>query len=552
MNENLQLWLQRTRDFFSGLSVQKKILLGVIGGLIATAGMILLVVANQDPYQILYTDLQAEDGRSVAKKLGEQGIAYRASDDNSTISVPSSKVAGARMELAKAGLPGQEVVGFEKFDNSTLGMSTYVQKIQYLRAVQGELTRSIERLASVKRARVHISIPPKKTFLEEEEAPKASVVLELKQGQKPSKQEVNGIAHLVSSAVEGLKVEQVTIVDNEGNFLHRPDDEGAQGLSSTLLEMQRSIETDYEKRIEEILTPIVGIGKIRAKVTAEMDPSRVNTTEETFDPDKAVARTTLKNDEVTNGSRPNPIGIPGSRSNLPGTENSNPPLPMATQNTEKNMQNTNFAIPRKVQTTDKPSGNIKRLTVAVVVDGYYNKGTQGEVFAPRTEEELKRLQDLVANAVGFDNQRRDSITVSSLPFKVTDISTGEENAPTALNMQDFLKNALKNGVIALVILLFFFMVVRPFLRWITLSEIEKESGLMPKTIAEIEAARRDEGLLSLSKAASSLEDAEPLDKKEESELRVRILEKLGQSPRKGYRIVQDWLDEEMLPKLEAA
>ena len=183
--------------------------------------------------------------------------------------------------------------------------------------------------------------------------------------------------------MEGLKVSQVTIVDTHGNLLQRPDDETIPGVSTALLEMERSIESEYEKRIEDILTPVIGMGKVRAKVTAEIDPSRINTTEESYDADKAVARNVLRNDEVNQGSRPNPVGIPGSRSNLPGTEVQNPPVPMATTSNEKNMQNTSYAIPRKVMITDKPSGNIKRLTVAVVVDGVYNKTTGAkEAFSP--------------------------------------------------------------------------------------------------------------------------------------------------------------------------
>ena len=196
--------------------------------------------------------------------LSEQNIAYRISDDSRSITVAASQVYKARMELAKEGLPGQDVVGFEKFDATTIGMSSYVQKIQYVRAIQGELTRSIQRLASVKAARVHISIPPKKVFMEEEEPPKASVILELQPGMSPSKTEVIGIANLVASAVEGLKVGQVTIVDTKGSFLHRPGDDSASNTSSSFLELQRSIESEYEKRIEEILTPVVGFGKVRA------------------------------------------------------------------------------------------------------------------------------------------------------------------------------------------------------------------------------------------------------------------------------------------------
>lgn len=546
MNETLQRWLEGAKSWFAGLSVQKRLLLAGAAALTLTAGVVATLILNQDPYQLLYSDLQPEDSKAVIKKLSELGIPYRGAEDGSDVFVPASKVSNARMELAKAGVPGQDVVGFEKFDATTLGMSSYVQRIQYIRAVQGELTRSIQRLASVKRARVHISVPPKKTFLEEEEPPKASVVLELRSGQTPSKSETIGIAHLVASAVEGLKVTQVTIVDTKGNFLHKPDDPGNSGMSTALLETQRSIETEYEKRILEMLTPVVGLGKVRAKVTAEIDSSRTNTTEETYDPEKAVVRQTLKNDEVTTGSRPNPIGIPGSRSNLPGTENQNPPIPMANTSSEKNMANSTYAIPKKVQTIDKPSGNIKRLTVAVVVDGYYNKGTgtnAAEVFSPRTEEELKRLQDVVANAVGFDTQRRDSITVSSLPFKTTDLSFADEPVPTGFSLQDFSRHAFRNGLIGLVILLFFFLVVRPLLRWATISDVEKEIKVFPTTVAELEAARRDEGMLALSRAAAQLEESEPIEKREEEELRKKILEKIEGAPRKGLRIVQDWLEE---------
>jgi len=556
MNETLQRWIQGFSAYLAGLSAKKKLFIGIVGCLVLVASVITGVILNQDPYQLLYSELQAEDSKAVAKKLGEQSIPYQTSNDGGSISVPASRVAAARMELAKAGLPGQEVVGFEKFDNSTLGMSSYVQRIQYVRAVQGELTRSIERLASVRRARVHISVPPKKTFLEEEEAPKASVMLELRQGQVPSKGEINGIAHLVASAVEGLKVNEVTIVDTQGNFLHRPEDENAQGLSSSLLEMERGIESEYEKRVVELLTPIVGFGKIRAKVTAEMDPSRVNTTEETYDPEKTVVRNALKNDESSQGSRPNPIGIPGSRSNLPGAEAQNPQVPEAHTASEHNIENKNYAIPKKIQTVDKPSGSIKRLSVAVVVDGYYAKGAgknDAQVFTPRSEEELKRLQEIVGNAVGYDSQRRDSINITSLPFKVTDLSPTEEVPPAGLNTQEFVHQLIRNGLIALVVLLFFMLVVRPFLKWATLSDVQKEINLLPKTIAELESARRDDGVLSLTKAASVLEESEPLDKKEEEDLKKRIVDRLTETPRKGFRIVQDWLDDDVvLPKPEAA
>ena len=192
MNERLNEILEKLKNYYASLSPKKRMALGGITAASLVAIMGMTMVMKHDPQQVLYSDLHQEDAKAIAKKLSEQNIPYHVSEDSRTISVAQSQVYKARMELAKEGLPGQDVVGFEKFDTTSIGMSSYVQKIQYVRAIQGELTRSIQRLAAVKTARVHISIPPKKVFMEEEEPPKASVVLELKPGMAPSKTEVNG------------------------------------------------------------------------------------------------------------------------------------------------------------------------------------------------------------------------------------------------------------------------------------------------------------------------------------------------------------------------
>jgi flagellar M-ring protein FliF len=562
MNEMLTKAIAMAQLWWGKLSPTARLGTSVLGGLLVLGIIGAKVIGSRDPFQVLYTDLQAEEARGVAKALGEQKINHIMSADNTTVSVPASEVARARMELAKAGLPGSSVVGFEKFDSATLGMSSYVQRIQYVRAVQGELTRSIQQLASVKRARVHISIPPKKTFLEEEEPPKSSVILELRRGQRPSKGEINGIAHLVASAVEGLKVNNVSIVDTQGNFLHRPEDEGsAAGMSSALVENQRNMETEFEKRVEEILTPVVGLGKVRAKVAAEIDPSRVNTTEESFDPEKSAVRNSVSNDEVVTGSKPNPVGIPGSRSNLPGAEAISPAVPMASTSSEKSVKNTSYNVPRKIQITDKPSGNLKRLTVAVIVDGYYTTVNGQEQFSPRSDEELKRLQSLVANSVGFDETRRDSITVSCLPFRNTELMPEEAPTPEVswLSSQPMpLKIGLAFLAAMIPLALGLLLMLR---RRSRRSSLEASLSEFPRTVAEIQA----ETLAAAGMGAGSIqgvggvagalgangalavgtlgEEAEPLEKLEEIELRRRILERLTSTPKKGLAVLEEWLEE---------
>ncbi len=560
MNEILTKALGMVREWWANLTSKQRAGLSIATATLAVVGIAAYMIAQQDPYQILYADLQAEEARAVAKKLGEEKVPHLLSADQSTVSVPKSFAAKARMELAKAGLPGSSVVGFEKFDSATLGMSSYVQRIQYVRAVQGELTRSIQALSSVKHARVHISIPPKKTFLEEEEPPKGSVVLELKRGQKPSKSEVNGIAHLVASAVEGLKVSNVSIVDTQGNFLHRPESEGSSnGLSTALLENQRTMEAEYERRVEEILSPVVGVGKVRAKVAAEIDSSRVNTTEESFDPDKAAVRNVVRNDEVTTGSKPNPVGIAGSRSNLPGAEAATPAVPMANTSSEKNVQNTSYSIPRKVQVTDKPSGNLKRLTVAVIVDGYYQNVKGTEQFTPRSDDELRRLQDLVANSVGFDAQRRDSITVSCLPFRTTEF-VPEEAPVVPVSWWNSQPLPLRIGIVSLAALIPFSLGMLLFLRKgraaksaeslsTSGSALAAAAAGEPKTVAQLqaEAAAVASGLSPAAVAALSEGkpgvEAEPVEKQEEEALRKQIVERLGATPKKGLAVIEEWLEE---------
>lgn len=553
MNETLTKAIATVQLWWGKQSATMRLGVAVIAGVAVLGVVAAKIIGSQDPMQVLYTDLQAEEARGVAKALGEQKINHVMSPDNTTVSVPASEVARARMELAKVGLPGSSVVGFEKFDSATLGMSSYVQRIQYVRAVQGELTRSIQQLASVKRARVHISIPPKKTFLEEEEPPKSSVILELRRGQRPSKGEINGIAHLVASAVEGLKVNNVSIVDTQGNFLHRPEDEGAaSGLSTTLLENQHNMEVEFEKRVEEILSPVVGMGKVRAKVAAEIDPSRVNTTEESFDPEKSAVRNSVSNEETTTGSKPNPIGIPGSRSNLPGAEAVSPAVPMASTSSEKSVKNTSYNVPRKIQVTDKPSGNLKRLTVAVIVDGYYTTVNGTEQFSPRSDEELKRLQQLVANSVGFDEQRRDSITVSCLPFRSTEFLPEEVPAPTVGWFQSQ-PIAMRVGLIFLAAMIPLSMGMLLFLRRRSRrSSLEASLEQFPRTVAEIQAETAGaNGLAAASGSAPGLaladgvlpEEAEPLEKREEMELRRRIMDRLGATPKKGLAVIEEWLEE---------
>ncbi len=539
-------WLELIKKYFVGLSLQKRILLILCGVLVVFALFGLSILAKRDPYKVLFSELRTDELRDVTKKLGEIKVPYVISDDEKNVLVHESQLDIARLELAKAGIPGQDVVGFEKFDKANIGMSSYIQRIQYIRAIQGELVRSIERLKSVKRARVHISIPPKKTFLEDEIPPKASIVLELHRGLQPTKTEVAGIAHLVASAVEGLKVADISIVDTAGNFLHKPGDEDFSDIK--MIQIQQSLEKEYERRIEEMLVPVVGLNKVKAKVAIEIDPSKVSSTEETYDPDKATILSSVKNSEVSSGTKPNPIGIPGSRSNLPGAEVNNPPLPMASTNSEKVTQNSNYAVPKKITMISKPSGTIKRLTASVVVDGKYPKGEKPTIenFIPLNDEELKRIKTLVENAIGFDPDRRDSISVTSMSFANSFLDVSSEETPV-MTRKELITELIRNGLIGLVILAFFFLVLKPYLKWFHTKDELLENLPLPKTVEELQSVKLGpkEALLKLSQSSSLVEETDTTSeqKKDEEELKEKIIEKINKAPKKASRIIQDWIEE---------
>ncbi len=555
------------RQVLLGLSLGKRVALATFVALLAGALTFSSHVLRQDPMQPLYTDLQSEDLRNILRVLGEKNIPYEVSSDQKSVSTPKSMVATARMELAKKGLPEQATVGFEKFDHSTLGMSNYVQRIQYVRALQGELIRSIDRLDAVKSSRVHISIPPKKTFLEDDTPPKASVVIEMRNGKRLSKQEIAAISHLVASAVEGLTVSRVAILDTKGRFLHSPEDSNDAAVSAAMLDEERSLETDYEKRIEELLTPVVGYGKVRAKVAVQMDLSRKNSTEETYDADKSAVENVQKQDESSSGTRPNAGGVVGSRSNVPGQNGTaTSPLPSTTTSTSRSTKNTRYAIPKKVQVVDVPSGGIKRLTVSVLVDGHYTeapavatpsgtKTPQSKTtpsakpsFTPLSEDEMNRIKEIVQNAVGFDAERRDSITVTCLPFQ--NLETGEDGIEKHPWWEGSLGVVLKNSVLGLLFALFFFGMIRPFLKWFVTKETEKQLTVLPKTVDEIAIARQDQSIRALAKAANLFDVTQTIEKHETDDLKKRIEERLGQVPAKGGRIIQDWVDEDAAEEAE--
>ena len=319
MFEFLQQFFTQLQDNFKMLPLGRKVLLASVA-ISTLLGIVLLVVwTNKINYQPLYFNLSPEDAGVVVEELKDQKIPYRLSANGKTVMVSSGKIYDLRLDLASRGIPSGGGVGFEIFDKTDLGTTEFVQKLNYQRALQGELARTINQFAEVEHSRVHITLPEKALFLEDEQKPTASVVVKLRHKGALQENQVQGIVHLVAGSVERLEPENVTVVDVNGSVLSAGVSEGSQlaGLTSSQQEFQRAVEEDLEKRVQTMLERVVGKGKAIVRVAASLDLTQQEKTEEIFDPDSAVVRSEQRAEEKSKGSNPVAMGIPGVESNLP-------------------------------------------------------------------------------------------------------------------------------------------------------------------------------------------------------------------------------------------
>jgi flagellar M-ring protein FliF len=370
----------------------------------------------------LYTSLSAEDAAAMSQKLKEGGVDYRVGDNGTTLLVPEDKVPELRLEMAGLGLPQKGRIGFEIFDKTNFGVTDFAEHVNYRRAVEGELERTIMALAEVQQARVHVTLPKESVFVESREPAKASILVGLRPGATLSSQNVVAIANLVSSAVEGLTPEAISIVDMHGNLLNRPRRDGmAEGaqITEAALEYRQAIEHDLVMKINNTLEPLLGPDKFRTGVSADVDMTSGEQSEENFDPTKSVMLTSQKTEDSSGATRI-AAGQPGTASNLPQP----PPRPGGnTTGSVRRTENITYQSSRTVKHVKLPQGTLKRLSIAVLVDHEVKWQGQGaqqrRIVSPPSPEKLKTIQAVVATLVGLNTQRGDQLTVETLPFEDT-------------------------------------------------------------------------------------------------------------------------------------
>ncbi len=499
-------------ETIKGLPLKKKAILLAIITISLSSVILFFFWFNKTDYQVLYSNLAEEDAGQIIQRLNEQKVPYHVR--SGSIMVPSDKVHELRLQLASEGIPQGGGVGFEVFDKSTFTMTDFVQKLNYRRALQGELSRTIKSLTEVEQCRVHLAIPEKSLFLRSEERPKASVLVKLKQGRRLSQGQVQGIVHLVSSSVEGLDPKDVVVVDSRGEMLSEPVDEVA-GMTSSQIDYQRNVERELESKIISILEPVAGKNKVRAKVSASIDFTRVEKTEEKYDPDSQVVRSEQRNSEKSMSGISG--GVPGVSSNLP---NKSVQTSLSQGQSEKKNEIVNYEISKIVSRSINSPGEIKRLSVVALVDGVYSsqKDSKEKVYTPRTEDEIKKFEDMVKNAVGFTAERGDEVRVVNMPFET---ETEDEISDSRQQIIPVVLNVLKYAIPVLALFLLFFLVIRPLIKALTQQPALQPEVSFPRTVAELE---------------------ETMKLTEKSE-REKLLEWAKANPTKASNLIKNWLEE---------
>ncbi len=446
------------------MPVSKKIILGaVVFFIIAGFGSVFLW-ANKAEYKRVYSNLSPEDVAAIAGILEKQKIPFKLESNETVVLVPDDKVSKVRLMLASEGQPRGGKVGFEIFDKTDFGTTEFVQQLNYQRALQGELARTIKDIEQVKDAKVLIVMPKDSVFVEDTKPPSASVFLKLKD--KISQSKVNAVIHLVASAVEDLTPELVTVIDSNGKVLSS----GVPGDENSEISSQLKYKIEYEKnmtgRIQTMLEGIVGPGKAIVRVTADMDFSQVDVNEELFDPDTQVIRSRQtiadniekKNDLESKISSVNPVA---KGLNSGGKS----------EKKEHQDDTINYEISKTIRITQKPVGTLQRLSVAAVLDGKYSwervDGGRKKIYTPRTEEELQQFMTIVRQTMGYSADREDQVTVQSISFSAGSIwadGGGEAFESDTINWKEYRDEYGRAIVNVLIIFLVFMFVVRPLIK----------------------------------------------------------------------------------------
>jgi flagellar M-ring protein FliF len=524
----------------------------VLGGPAAVLAVLVVMVTlwragETEQQQVLYSQLNMQDAGAMAAKLKEMKVPYTLKGDGTTILVPAAMVLDARLRLATEGLPQGGGVGYEVFGNSPLGgMTDFMQKLNYRRALQGELARTIGRIAAVHSARVHLVMPEKALFREQQEKTTASVALTLVPGRRLASEQIRGITQLIASSVPGLDPQDVVIVDETGQLLRKDERTTSLTQPEAQLAHQRAQESDLERKVQTLLEPVVGKGKVQARVSVTLDFQQLERTEERFDADNPAIRSQQRVKEEGTGMGFWAMGTPGVRTNVPEGVPSGVTPGAGDKNTaSRQTEMINNELSKTTTRVVAPTGEIKKLSVAVLVDGTYQVGAKGErQYVPRSAEELAKYREIVKSAVGFNESRGDRVDVADAHFDTPD---DPEAALQGEARRVFWVKLSGYGAYVILGLLFCLFIARPLIQMLNGRAAETVvETMLPRTVQELEAGMETAGLLPETEAAVAghlpvgTEPAPPR-RPTGTPLRIRVIELAKQDPEHAAEILRMWL-----------
>ena len=500
-----------------------------IAALVAVVVALALTMKGGD-YKVLFANVSEKDGGAIVERLTQMNVPYRFADGSGTIMVPASQVYDLRLKLSAAGLPKGSVNGYELLDKTPFGQTQGQERINVQRALEGELTRTIQSLSSVQSARVHLALPNQNGFFREQQKPSASVVLALHPGRTLDRAQVAGIVHLVSSSVPELNAKAVSVIDGSGALLSSADGAPAQGLDTQQLQYLRDVEANYTKRVIDLLEPVIGRDNLRASVTAELDFSQTELTAEEYKPNQGENPATVRASKVEESSQPGP----GTPAGVPGAQSNQPPVPAtapingqaqamqgaqggnAGANSTRREAETRYEVDRTVRVTRGATGTVRRLNAAVVVNHRGGTDAKGKpTSTPLSAEEIEKLTALVQQGIGFNKDRGDSVRVVNAPFRTEPVPSVDEGPIWQRPwLQDLLRSGAAPAALVLVALLALFGFVRPALKAATAPPPEPVGGRVDEVVDDVAALPGPDGMpqLEAPRANEKLEAARKLAK----------------------------------------
>lgn len=546
--------MQQITAFVRGLTLRQKVTLGAGAAVVAGTIWVFVALLGKGDYKTLYSGLSSSDAQSMSQKLTAKNIPFQLSSDGTSIMVPSDQLDKARLEMAAEGSPQSGRMGFELFDKPNWAGSDFAEKVNYQRALEGELERTILTMDEIDAVRVHLVMPQESLFTEQEREAKASVVIKLKGGQLGDDAQ-EAITHLVASAVDNLKPENVTLINADGGMPILAHAGGTENRPRSWAEYEAAL----AQKVVATLEPVVGEGKVHANVTVEYDLAASESTQETYDPNGSVVLTSEISEERVGETGAQ--GTPGTTSNIPGKQLTPPAkAPAAAPDSESqglHTENKTFAVSKTTRHSVLPAGTLKRIDAAVLVDDATqivdNSGKKVESRRKRTPDEMKQIEDLVTAAIGIDATRGDKVAVENLSFQTLPI---EPPAPPTLSqrvvpMVDKWINVIRYGALGLLFLLIYMLVLRPIKRQIvtTFQELPKQLGMaraaqeaLPTGKHNLHTAKTDD-TASLEASLSQLGDS-PMEAKQAVLLKKNLLEKVKKEPAGASRLIQNWMRQE--------